>query len=315
MAFDANRISEPDNTDRIGEWLLQQVDGVLEASVAMPIEKLATTLAPIIVVALTLQFLAYTMALMRGFGDISVTEFFWKAIRIAIIASVATAGGLYQTTISSAMLTLPDDLAGVVAGGHTVTSQIDELRSKTEVATSTLEDSEGKWYPSSKNVLVSLYAGYLSIMTALISAGVAVLMIVVKVGMALIVATGPLFIAALAFESTRRLFDSWVAQALNFVFLALLIGLVFAFLLQMNLMYVSMMIRLLHEGSVQLLSLLGGYALTGIATLVILVFLPGIAQGLSGGFGAQFGVGAAARGSVSTLRSVAILSRFLPGRR
>src|SRR5699024_547477 len=202
-----------------------------------------------------------------------------------------------------------------VAGGHTVTSQIDELRSKTEVATSTLEDSEGKWYPSSKNVLVSLYAGYLSIMTALISAGVAVLMIVVKVGMALIVATGPLFIAALAFEPTKRLFDSWVSQALNFVFLALLIGLVFAFLLQMNLMYMAMLTEQLGAGGSQLLSLLGGYALTGIATLVILVFLPGIAQGLSGGFGAQFGVGAASRGAFTTLHATSLVRRLMPGRR
>src|SRR5699024_5630809 len=236
---------------------MQQVDTVLESAVSAPMEQLANTLAPIIVVALTLQFLAYAMALMRGHGDMSVTEFFWKAARVAIIASIAMAGGLYQTTIADVMLSLPDDMAGIVADDSSIVSQVDELRSKTQEATSTLEDSEGKWYPSSKNILVSLYAGYLSTMTAIIGAGVAVLLIVVKVGMALLVATGPLFIAALVFEPTKRLFDSWVSQALNFVFLALLIGLVFAFLLQINLMYMSMLIEQLGSGGTQLLSLLG----------------------------------------------------------
>lgn len=307
MAFNQSRVTAPTDTNRIGEWLMTQVDTVLESAIAAPIQQLATALAPIIVVALSLQFLAYAFALMRGQGNMSLTEFFWKAGRVAIIASIATAGGMYQTDISSVMLSLPDDLAGVIAGGQTLTAQIDTLRIDTEVATMVLEKTEGNWYPSSKNILVSIYAGYLSLMTALVGAGVAVLMVVVKVGMALIVAVGPIFIAALVFDRTERMFDAWVSQALNFVFLALLVGLVFAVFVQLNIAYMRMLIDLLTEGSVQLLTLLGGYFLVAVATLVIMVFIPGIAQGLSGGFGAQLGVGATGRGAFNAIR----FQRFL----
>ena len=307
MAFDANKITSPNSTNVIGEWLMAQVDTVLESAIAAPIEKLATALAPIIVVALSLQFLAYAFALMRGHGNMSLTEFFWKAGRVAIIASIATAGGMYQTDISSVMLSLPDDLAGVVAGGQTLAAQIDTLRVDIQEATVVLESKEGNWYPSSKNILVNIYAGCLTLMAAVVGACVTVLTIVAKVGMALVVATGPIFIAALVFDRTERMFDSWVSQALNFVFLALLVGLVFAVFIQLNIAYIGMLIELLTGGGAQLLSLLGGYFLVGIATIAIAFFIPGIAQGLSSGFGAQLGVGAAGRGAMGIIR----LQRFL----
>ena len=41
----------------------------------------------------------------------------------------------------------------------------------------------------------------------ILGAVIAILMIVVKVGMALIVATGPIFISALAFDRTEGMFE------------------------------------------------------------------------------------------------------------
>lgn len=311
MAFDAHRISEPANMDRIGEWLMRQVDVVLNTAIATPIEQLARALAPIIVVGLTLQFLFYNMAIMRGYGNMTVTELMWKAMRVALIAGVATAGGFYQTNIVDVMISLPDDVAGIVAGGNTFSDSIDTLRARTDSAAATMEQTESRWYPSSKNILVSIYAGFLTVVTAIISAAVAVLMIVVKVGMALVVAAGPFFIAALAFERTERLFDSWVSQALNFVILALLGALIMSILLELTLSYIAMLIRLLTEGDTSLLSLIAGYFLVGIATIVIIVMLPGLAQSLSSGFGAQFGLGSAGRGAMNAMRAGSLIRKLI----
>ena len=99
MAFNSSQISQPENADRIAEWLMKQVDVVLNSAVAKPIEQLAQALAPIIIIGLTIQFLFYTIAIMRGYGNMNVTELVWKYIRIAIIAGFATTGGLYQTNI------------------------------------------------------------------------------------------------------------------------------------------------------------------------------------------------------------------------
>ncbi|MDY0272367.1 MAG: type IV secretion system protein [Advenella sp.] len=302
MAFDASKISKPTDPNRIGEWLMQQVDTVLNDAVNTPIQQLITAIAPAMIIGLTIQFLVYAYALQRGQGNMSVTEFIHKYIKIAILAAIITANGFYQTDIVKVMLSLPDDVAGIVAGGNTVSTQIDTLRQDTTNASAKMIELESSFFPSSRNVVISLYASALSAMTALVSAVVAIIMVVVKVGMALLVAAGPIFISALAFDRTEKLFDSWVSQALNFVFLALLAGLMFSILLQLNLNYVKMMIDTLAEGEINMLNLVGGYFLVGIASVFVMLMIPGMAQGLSGGFGAQFGVGMTGNGISRFLR-------------
>ena len=57
MAFNSSQISQPENADRIAEWLMNQVDVVLNSAVARPIEQLAEALSPLIIIGLTIQFL------------------------------------------------------------------------------------------------------------------------------------------------------------------------------------------------------------------------------------------------------------------
>ena len=301
MAFDASKINQPTDSNRIGEWLMQQVDTVLKDAVNTPIQQLITVIAPAMFIGLTIQFLVYAYALQRGQGNMSVTEFIHKCIKIAILAGVITANGYYQTVIVNVMLSLPDDVAGIVAGGNTVSAQIDTLRQETTTASTKILGFE-TFLPSGRNVMISIYGGAISVMTALVSAVVSIIMVVVKVGMALLVAAGPIFISALAFERTEKLFDSWVSQALNFVFLALLAGLMFSILLQLNLSYVKMMIDFLSRDENNLLNLIGGYFFVGVASIFVMLMIPGMAQGLSSGFGAQFGIGMTGNGISRFLR-------------
>ena len=301
MAFDASKINQPTDSNRIGEWLMQQVDTVLKDAVNTPIQQLIEAIAPAMIIGLTIQFLVYAYALQRGQGNMSVTAFIHKCIKIAILAGVITANGYYQTVIVNVMLSLPDDVAGIVAGGNTVSAQIDTLRQETTTASTKILGFE-TFLPSGRNVMISIYGGAISVMTALVSAVVSIIMVVVKVGMALLVAAGPIFISALAFERTEKLFDSWVSQALNFVFLALLAGLMFSILLQLNLSYVKMMIDFLSRDENNLLNLIGGYFFVGVASIFVMLMIPGMAQGLSSGFGAQFGIGMTGNGISRFLR-------------
>lgn len=307
MAFDST-IKQPTDPNRMGEWLMVQVDTILNNAVNAPIEQLIKAIAPVMVIGLMIQFLFYAYAMQRGQGNMTVTEFIHKYIKIAILAAIITAGGFYQTTIVNVMLSLPDDVAGIVSGGNTISSQIDKLRQGTTTASSKILGYDTT-LPSAKNVLIAIYSGLLSLMTAIISAVVSIIMVVVKVGMALLAAAGPIFISALAFERTEKLFDSWVSQALNFVFLALLAGLMFAILLQMNISYMQMMIDSLSSENDNLLNLIGGYAFIGLSSVFVMLMIPGMAQGLSGGFGAQFGIGMTASGAGRLLRLNNMLKR------
>lgn len=315
--FASTQVAAPQDPESIAQWITAQTEAVLQSAVAQPIAELTSALMPVITLGLTLQFMAYAFAIMHGQGNMTVTEFFKKAVGVAIIAMIATAGGLYQTDIAQTMLGLPDALTSVVIGDTTVAAQVDKLQQETSVATQNMGNAgDSGWFdfvPDARQIIITLLTFAVTVSSALVGGIIAVITIVVKVGMALIVASGPVFIAFLLFEPTRKMFDSWVAQALNFVFLALLAGLIFAVLLQLNLQFVRAMAQWLDGGDVNLMALFAGQLLVAIASIVIMTMLPGMAAGLSSGFGAQFGIGAAGRGAYTALRLRSLIKPRLPG--
>src|SRR5205085_7730636 len=53
-----------------------------------------------------------------------------------------------------------------------------------------------------------------------------------KIALSVLLALGPLYIALLFFETTKRFFEAWVAQLANYAFVALLTVLVAALMMQ-----------------------------------------------------------------------------------
>ncbi len=299
-------IAPPSAPSEIAQWVMSQTESVLSSAINEPMQALFEALMPVIVVGLTLQFVVYAFALMHGQSNMTVTEFFRKAILVAIVSMIFGVGGLYQGDIAQAMIELPDDITQLALGTGDVALEVDKLQSETsEASNAMLGSSDRPWYnfmPSTKEVLVSILATLLRINAAVVGSIIMVIVVVCKVGMALVVAAGPIFIAATLFEPTKPLFNSWVSQALNFIFLALLAGLVFGLILQLNIQLIRMIADQIETGMADVLSLFGAQVLVGVASLVVMVMIPGLAAGLSNGFGAQLGVGTAAKGAFSILR-------------
>ncbi|GAB2884701.1 type IV secretion system protein [Paralcaligenes ginsengisoli] len=299
-------LAPPSAPSEIAQWVMSQTESVLSSAINNPMQALFEALMPVIVVGLTLQFVVYAFALMHGQSNMTVTEFFRKAILVAIVSMIFGVGGLYQGDIAQAMIELPDDITQLALGTGDVALEVDKLQSETsEASNAMLGSSDRPWYnfmPSTKEVLVSILATLLRINAAVVGSIIMVIVVVCKVGMALVVAAGPIFIAATLFEPTKPLFNSWVSQALNFIFLALLAGLVFGLILQLNIQLIRMIADQIETGMADVLSLFGAQVLVGVASLVVMVMIPGLAAGLSNGFGAQLGVGTAAKGAFSILR-------------
>ncbi|GAA0228901.1 type IV secretion system protein [Castellaniella daejeonensis] len=300
-------ISPPTAPSEIAQWVMTQTENVLSDAVNSPIQALFEALMPVIVVGLTLQFVVYAFALMHGQGGMTVTEFFRKAILVVIISLFFGAGGLYQNDIAKAMIALPDDMTELAMGTGNVAQEVDKLQNESSKTSNIMlgADEDGAvlgFLPSTWKILVSILATLVRINAAVLGSIVMVIIVVCKVGMALVVAAGPIFIAATLFEPTKPLFNSWVSQALNFVFLALLAGLIFGLMLQMNIQLIRMIASQINAGDQDILSLFGAQMLVGIASLVVMIMLPGLASGLSNGFGARLGIGAAAHGAFSVLR-------------
>ncbi|MYN13537.1 conjugal transfer protein TraH [Pusillimonas sp. TS35] len=306
MASLTPSVAAPTTPSNIAEWVMTQTENILSDAINRPMQALFEALMPVIVVGLTLQFVVYAFALMHGQSNMTVTEFFRKAILVAIVSMIFGVGGLYQNDIAKTMIALPDDVTQLALGTGNVAAEVDKLQNETsEASNAMLGASDRPWYnfmPSTREVLVSILATLLRINAAVVGSIIMVIVVVCKVGMALVVAAGPLFIAATLFEPTKPLFNNWVSQALNFIFLALLAGLVFGLILQLNIQLIRMIADQIETGMADVLSLFGAQVLVGAASLVIMILIPGLAAGLSNGFGAQLGVGSAARGAFSVLR-------------
>lgn len=306
MASLTPSVAPPSTPSDIAQWIMTQTESVLSDAVNGPMQALFEALMPVIAVGLTLQFVVYAFALMHGQSNMTVTEFFRKAILVVITSMIFGAGGLYQGDIAKTMIALPDGVTQLALGTGDVALEVDRLQNETsEASNAMLGASNRPWYnfmPSTKEVLVSILATLLRINAAVVGSIVMVIVVVCKVGMALVVAAGPIFIAATLFEPTKQLFNSWVSQALNFIFLALLAGLVFGLILQLNIQLIRMIADQIETGVSDVLSLFGAQVLVGAASLVIMVMIPGLAAGLSNGFGAQLGVGTAAKGAFSIMR-------------
>jgi type IV secretion system protein VirB6 len=99
------------------------------------------------------------------------------------------------------------------------------------------------------------------------------------VALAIVLGLGPIFIALLLFDSTKRFFEGWMGQALNYMFVFALVA------SAVNIMFALWMPALNYalannsEGFSALLPML----LMGGVAFVVLMQVPAIAFGLAGG--------------------------------
>jgi type IV secretion system protein VirB6 len=96
-----------------------------------------------------------------------------------------------------------------------------------------------------------------------------------------LLALGPLFIALMLFESTRRFFESWIAQLANYAFITILTVLVAA--LMMHLLEVAAQQAVAAGGGIQIAHALRLCMAAGLTFLVMRQVMP-MAAALASGF-------------------------------
>jgi type IV secretion system protein VirB6 len=153
------------------------------------------------------------------------------AVRIfALIAifGVALHLWLFNTLIVDTFYNAPDQLAAALVGSQTTVGTIDEIwRSGATVADRLLANGGvfGKDF-------VFYIAGFLVyLIMGLVCVYTLFLIALSKVALSVLLALGPLFIIGLLFDSTKRFFESWVAQLANYGLITVLAVAVGALLL------------------------------------------------------------------------------------
>lgn len=268
------------------EPLFREFDSATATYVNDISTKMIATITPVLSVGLTVGFLFYSLAVIRGTVQMPVSDLLWRCFRIGVIVSIATAGGLYQSSIADVIVSTPDALAQALVGSDAV---------NTSSAGGVLDTTAGKAFDvaakqwekasvfSKQGIMYVAYSCMIIISTAvLVSIGGAFL-IMAKVAIAILVGIGPLFIFMLLWQPTQRFFEVWVAQLLNYALLTVLTSVLFLFLMGI---YGNYMGDIKPDSNTMnaIYALAGALVITGISALILLQ-LPSIAGGLSGGLG------------------------------
>lgn len=202
---------------------------------------IASAIVPIVTTAITLWVLLFGLAAMRGETHEPVPAFAWRGTKIALIMAVALSGGIYQSEVVGAVNGFAGGLAQVIAqsadnGGACTTS----------VATDTSIYTALDCYDQKTDTIVEAYytqavhdGAVLQIVAAIgeliggtlvgLAAGMFMIVlagevVVARVGLDLVLALGPAFIACAAFPPSARFFDAWVSKVAYCVVLQVLIA-------------------------------------------------------------------------------------------
>lgn len=271
----------------IVEPLFNTIDSVTATFVTDFSSRAIAEATPVVTAAMSLGILLYGLLVIRGAVEMPVMEFIGRALRISIIVSVATAGGLYQSDIADVIVSTPDELAmALVPGAESGASAANVIDSAAGQGAQYVSEAWEKAGFFSGEGLVYAFIGLIAAIAVAAVVGIgAVFVIVAKAALAILVGIGPFFVFALLFEPTKRFFELWAGQVLNYVLMIVLFTPVFGLLMEIFGNYLSN--ANFNDGQNVGYTVVG-MLVVGAVSVGLLLQIPSIASGLAGGVGLNF---------------------------
>jgi type IV secretion system protein VirB6 len=202
--------------------------------------------------------------------------------RIAVLALVLGAClrlWLYNTVIVDTFYNAPAKLAAAIIGAGDAVGTIDTIWSRGG------EVAGFFWTNASGHGLFGDIGFYLSALVVWIFIGLlcvyAMFLIALSnIALAVLLALGPLFIAGLLFDSTRRFFSAWLAQLANYGLITILTVMVGTLLLQIVQSYATQTAA--RGSAIQAVDAINMVLVAALAFLLLRQVMP-LASGLAGG--------------------------------
>ncbi|HLY52985.1 MAG TPA: type IV secretion system protein [Steroidobacteraceae bacterium] len=213
-------------------WLEGQLAAYIGANTAL----IAAALEPAIVTLATLYVMVWGYLHLSGRIDEPIVIGLKRLVMLAVVLGGSLHLWLYNAVIVDSFYRAPAQLASAVVGAPDPVATIDTIWSQGGAVAGYLWNNGGVfsgdfgYYVAGAIVwvLMGLVCVYTMFLIALSSIALAVLL-----------ALGPLFIALLLFDATRRFFEAWLAQLANYALITILTVLVAALLLQIVASYAA----------------------------------------------------------------------------
>lgn len=271
-------------TIHILEDMFTYVDAATTKYVIDGAAAVAGALTPTAHTLLIVYVSLWGLAVMAGKVAEPVMDGVVRVVKASLIVTFATSSALYASDVANFLYDWPAALVGVMNGGAiTNTTQIiDNALSQTiDLGTKAWElagwQSIGLYY-----VALAIW-----VMGGLVAGIAAFIIITSKIGLALLLALGPIFILMLMFDVTREFFNKWLGSVITSGFTIVLISMAS----QLIMKYYAAGVEAgaadaaAYGGIVSMVSMMPA-ALTAIIAIPLMISIPSLASGLGGGVSA-----------------------------
>jgi type IV secretion system protein VirB6 len=206
-------------------WLDGQLTSYIGANTAL----IAAALEPAIVTLATVYIMVWGYLHLTGRIEEPLIEGVRRLVMLAVVLGAALHLWLYNAVIVDTFYRAPAQLASAVVGAPDPVTTVDAIWSQGGAVAGYLWNNGGVlsgdfgFYIA--GVIVWVLIGLLCVYTMFLIA-------LSSIALAMLLALGPLFIALLLFDASRRFFEAWLTQLANYALITILTVLVAALLLQ-----------------------------------------------------------------------------------
>ena len=206
-------------------WLDGQLASYIGANTAL----IAAALEPLVVTLATVYVMVWGYLHLTGRIEQPFIEGVRRIVMLAVVLGSALHLWLYNTVIVDTFYRAPSQLAGAVVGAPDPVTTVDTIWSQGGAVAGYLWNNGG--------VLSGDFGFYIAgaivwILIGLLCVYTMFLIALSSIALTILLALGPLFIAMLLFDASRRFFEAWLAQLTNYALITILTVLVAALLLQ-----------------------------------------------------------------------------------
>ena len=278
-------------------WLNTLLTGYIGDNVS----RIAGSLEPAIVTLAVLYVMVWGYLQLTGSIEEPFIHGVKRLITLAVILGCALSLWLYNSVIVDTFFNAPTQLGAVIIGAYDPVGIVDQIIFEGGDAANLLLQQggllNGNFAYYLAGIAVYLIVGLTAIYTIFLLA-------LSRIALSVLLALGPLFVALLFFDTTKRFFEAWLAQLANYAFIALLAVLVAALMLRV--VTVAAQQAVSEGASIQIANAVRVCMASGLTFLVMRQVMPmaaGLASGLAlSSFGIvsaalAWGFGGAVRGS------------------
>jgi type IV secretion system protein VirB6 len=264
-------------------WL----NGQLATYIGDNTARLASVLEPAIVTVATIYIMAWGYLHLMGKIDEPVITGLKRILLLALILGVGLRLWLYNTLIVDTFYNAPAQLAAAMVGSSDPVGTIDAIWNSGGAVADIL------WTKAASSISIGsigFLAGGLLVwcLIGVLCVYAMFLFALSSIGLAVLLALGPLFITLLFFDATKRFFAAWIAQLTNYALITVLTVMVAALLLQIVKSYAS---QTAARGSAILTVDVLNMLLIAVLVFLVLRQVMPIASALAGGVSlSSFGI-------------------------